>query len=57
MTSTVVVVCRLSTFSNFSSEITGPIDVKFHVDHPWDRGTKVCLRGSGHMTNMTAMLI
>ena len=39
------VACLLSTFSNISSETTGPIEVKFHVEHPWDGGTKVCLQG------------
>ena len=34
-------VCRVFTFSNvFSSETTGPIEVKFHVEPPWDGGTK-----------------
>ena len=53
----VYVVC-MSTFSNiFSSETTWPIEVKFHVEPPWDRGTKVCSNGPGHMTNMAAMPI
>ena len=44
------VVCSLSAFSNiFSSEITGLIEIKFHVDHPWDKGTIVCSRVPGHM--------
>ena len=48
----------MSTFSNiFSSETTGPIEVKFHVDPPWDGGTKVCSNGPGHMTKMAAMPI
>ena len=48
----------MSTFSNiFSSEITGPIEVKFHVAPPWDGGTKVCSNGPGHMTKMAAMPI
>ena len=48
----------LSTFSNiFSSETTGPIEAKFHMEPPWDRGTKVCSNGSGHMTKMAAMPI
>ena len=51
------VVC-MSTFSNiFSSETTRPIDVKFHVEPPWDGGTKVYSNGPGHMTNMAAMPI
>ena len=48
----------MSTFSNiFSSETTGPIETKFHVEPPWDRGTKVCSNGLGHMTKMAAMPI
>ena len=48
----------LSKFSNiFSSETTGPIKTKFHVESPWDRGTKVRLNGPGHMTKMAAMPI
>ena len=36
-----VYVC-VSTFSNiFSSEITGPTEAKFHMEPPWDEGTKV----------------
>ena len=33
------------------------IEVKFHVESPWDGGTKVCSNGPGHMTNMAAMPI
>ena len=51
-------VCRVFTFSNvFSSGTTGPIEVKFHVEPPWDGGMKVCVWGPGHMTKMTAMRI
>ena len=36
----------LSTFSNiFTSETTGPIEAKFHVEPPWDGGTKVVQMG------------
>ena len=46
----------LSTFSNiFSSEITGPIETKFHVEPPCGGGTKVCSNGPGHMTNMATI--
>ena len=31
----------MSTFSNTSSEITGPIKVKFHLEPPWDGGMKI----------------
>ena len=47
-----------STFSNFSSlESARLIEAKFHVEPPWDGGTKVCSNGPGHMTNMAAMPI
>ena len=45
----------MSTFSIiFSSETTGPIEAKFHVEPPWNGGTKVCSNGPGHMTKMAA---
>ena len=51
-------VCVLSTFSNISSsESTEPIGAKFHVEPPWDEGTKVCSNGPGHMTKVAALLI
>ena len=47
-----------STFSNiFSSETTGPIKLKFHMETPKDAGTKVCSTGPGHMTKMAATTI
>ena len=47
-----------STFLNiFSSETTGPIKVKFHVDPPWDGGTKVGANDLGDMTKIAAMHI
>ena len=47
-----------STFSNFFSlETARPIEAKFHVDHPWDGGTKICSNGLDHMTKMAAMPI
>ena len=47
-----------STFLNFFSlETARPIDDKFHVDHPWDGGMKICSNGPGHMTKMAAMPI
>ena len=46
---------RPSTFSNiFSSETTGPIELKFHMETPNDAGTNVCSNGPGHMTKMAA---
>ena len=49
---------RPSTFSkDFSSETTGPISIKFHMQ-PLDRGgKKVCVFRLGHMTKMAAMPI
>ena len=48
----------MSTFSNiFSSETTGPIENKFHMEPPWDGETKVCSTSPGHMTKMAAMPI
>ena len=53
-----VYVCMLSTFSNvFSSETTGPIEAKFHLESPWDEGTKVCSNGPGLLTKMDSMPI
>ena len=50
-------VCVL-TFSNiFSSETTGPIEAKFHVEPPSDGGMKVSSNGPGHVTKMAAMPI
>ena len=37
-----------------SSETTGPIEPKFHMETPLDGGTKVCSNGPGHMTKMAA---
>ena len=51
------VVCP-STISNiFSSETTGPIELKFHMETSKDGGTKVCSNSLGHMTKMAAMPI
>ena len=54
----VVSVVRPSTFSkDFSSETTGPISIKFHMQ-PLDRGgKKVYIFRPGHMTKMVAMPI
>ena len=41
----------------FSSETTGPIKVKFHMELLWGGGTKVCSNGPGHMTEMAPMPI
>ena len=46
------------TFSNFfPPETAGLIEVIFHVEPPWDVGTKVWSRGQGHMTKMASMTI
>ena len=51
-------IIRPSTFSNiFSSETTGPIKFKFHMENPSDAGTKVCSNCPGHMTKKAAMPI
>ena len=48
----------VSAFSNiFSSETTGPVKVKIHMEPPWDGGTKVRSTGPGHMTKIAAMPI
>ena len=47
---------RPSTFSNIS-ETTGPIELEFHLETPWDGRTKVCSNGPGHMTKMAPMPI
>ena len=47
-----------STFADcFSLETAKPIEAKFHMEPPWDGGTKVCSNGPEHMTNMAAMPI
>ena len=45
-----------SIFLNFFYSITTrPIEAKFHMEPPWDRGTKACSNGPGHMTKLAAM--
>ena len=41
----------------FSSETTGPIESKFHMEPPWGGETKVCSNGPGHMTKMATIPI
>ena len=49
---------RPSTCSNiFSSETTEPIKLKFHMETPWDAGTKVCSNGPCHMTRIDATTV
>ena len=46
---------RPFTFSNiFFSETAWLMKVKFCLEHPWVRGTKVCSRDLDHMTKMAA---
>ena len=47
----------MSTFSNISSETTGPDKVKFYTEPPWDGKIKVYSNGPCHMTKMAAMPI
>ena len=50
--------CKYSLFSNiFFSETAWPIKPKFYVVPPWEKGTKVYIKGLGHMTKMAAMPI
>ena len=49
--------CVVSTFSNISSETTGPNEARFQVEPPWDGGMKVYSNGPGHMSKMAAMSI
>ena len=46
------VVRRPSAFRNNSSETTGPIELKFHMETP-----RICSNGPGHMTKMATMPI
>ena len=49
-------VCMLTAFLNiFSSETTGPVEVKFHVEPPMDGRKKIYSNGLGHMTKMAVM--
>ena len=46
--------CRPSFSNVFSSETAWPIKAKFYVEPTWERGNKVCINVSGHMTGMAA---
>ena len=50
-------VCRPHSLNIFSSETTGRIKAKFHMESPRDDETKVCSNGHGHMTKMAVMPI
>ena len=41
----------------FLYETAWQIKAKFHVESPWEGGTKVYINGPGHMTKMAAMPI
>ena len=47
----------VNIFNIFSSETTGPIKVKFHMNHPWDGAMKICSTDPGLMTKMADMAI
>ena len=47
-----------SIFLNFFSSITTRLfEAKFHMEPSWDRGTKACSNGPGHLTKVAAMPI
>ena len=48
---------RQHSLNIFSSETTEQTEAKFHMESPWDGGTKVCSNGPGHMTKIAAMPI
>ena len=43
--------------NNPSSETSGPVLLKFHVEPPWGRGMKDCYNDCGPLTKMAAMPI
>ena len=43
--------------TSFFLETAGLIEAKFHIELPWDGGTKVCSSGLGRMINMAAISI
>ena len=55
LSSSVDVRRRPHSLNIFSSETTGPIKVKFHMELPWNGWTKVCSNVPGHMTKMAAI--
>ena len=50
-------VCMCVNIFKHLIKTTGPIKVKFHMEPPWDGGTKVRSTGPGHMTKIVAMPI
>ena len=49
--------CIRPPISKIISEITWPINAKFHLEPPWEKRKKVYINGPGHMTKMAAMPI
>ena len=50
------IVCQPSTSSkDFSSETTGTIPIKFHMQPPDNGGKKLFIFGPGHMTKMATL--
>ena len=49
--------CLLAFSNDFSSETTGPVLTKFHLQHLGNRGYKVCSNGPGDMTKMASTII
>ena len=47
---TLVQISESVFFNFFSSVTTRPIEAKFHVEPPWNGGTKASSNGLGHMT-------
>ena len=43
--------------ANNSSRATGPVVTIFYVEPPGAKGTKICSKGPGQMTNMAALPI
>ena len=48
---------HFQTSNFFSWKTARPIEAKFHLEPQWDRGTKICSNGLGHMTKMATMSI
>ena len=47
----------VNIFKHLPAETTEPIEAKFHVEPPWNVGTKVSSNGPGPMTKMATMPI
>ena len=47
----------VNIFKHLLLEATGPIEAKFHVKPPWDKGMQDCSNCPGHMPKMAAMSI